>query len=99
MMLNPGVESEMDDRSHAGPLIGNYINGAHSIVDTDTDSPVTNPATGAVSAYARLSNAAGVDAAVSASASATAAQSWSQVPPRVRGRTMFRTPELRRSDA
>ncbi|MGW5253537.1 CoA-acylating methylmalonate-semialdehyde dehydrogenase [Streptomyces sp. NPDC004012] len=70
------------------PRIGNYVNGAHSVVDTDSVLPVVNPATGRVSSQVLMSNSAAVNAAVVAAAAA--GESWAQVPPHVRSRVMFR---------
>jgi malonate-semialdehyde dehydrogenase (acetylating)/methylmalonate-semialdehyde dehydrogenase len=91
-MLNNGVADGTRDVMAGIPRIGNYVNGAHSAVDTDIVLPVVNPATGTVSSHVLMSDAAAVNAAVEAAAAA--GETWSQIPPHVRARVMFRFRDL-----
>ena len=73
------------------PLIGHYISGA-VLADNQRRQPVTNPATGAMSAEVALASAQQVGAAVAAAQAAFAG--WSETPPIRRARVMFKFLEL-----
>ena len=72
-------------------LIGHYISGA-VLADNQRRQPVTNPATGAMSAEVALASAQQVGAAVAAAQAAFAG--WSETPPIRRARVMFKFLEL-----
>jgi len=73
------------------PLIGHYISGA-VLADNQRRQPVTNPATGAMSAEVALASAQQVGAAVAAAQAAFSG--WSETPPIRRARVMFKFLEL-----
>ncbi len=72
--------------------ISHYIQGAVSAGQGTRQQPVTNPATGAVSAQVRLGSVADVNAAVAAAQAAFPA--WGDLPPLRRARIMFKFLEL-----
>jgi malonate-semialdehyde dehydrogenase (acetylating)/methylmalonate-semialdehyde dehydrogenase len=72
--------------------IAHFINGQHSAGASGRQQPVTNPATGAVSAQVALASAAEVGHAVAAARAAFPA--WADTPPLRRARVMFKFLEL-----
>ena len=72
--------------------IAHHINGQPSAGASGRQQPVTNPATGAVSAQVALASAAEVDRAVAAARAAFPA--WADTPPLRRARVMFKFLEL-----
>jgi malonate-semialdehyde dehydrogenase (acetylating)/methylmalonate-semialdehyde dehydrogenase len=74
------------------PVLSNFINGRWVPAGAEATVDVHNPARGIVIARTPLSTAADVDAAVAAAAAAF--PDWSETPPVVRARAMFRFREL-----
>ncbi|TSE24530.1 CoA-acylating methylmalonate-semialdehyde dehydrogenase [Tepidimonas aquatica] len=74
------------------PTIAHWIDGRRHGGLGERRQPVTNPATGAVSAHVVLADRAEVDAAVQAAAAAWPA--WADTPPLRRARVLFRFLEL-----
>ena len=72
--------------------IGHYIHGARLAGTSGRSQPVTNPATGAVTAQVALANTADVAQAVAAAQAAFPA--WADAPPLRRARVMFKFLEL-----
>ena len=72
--------------------IAHFINGQPSAGASGRQQPVTNPATGAVTAQVALASAAEVDRAVAAARAAFPA--WADTPPLRRARVMFKFLEL-----
>ena len=72
--------------------IAHHINGQPSAGASGRQQPVTNPATGAVTAQVALASAAEVDRAVAAARAAFPA--WADTPPLRRSRVMFKFLEL-----
>jgi malonate-semialdehyde dehydrogenase (acetylating)/methylmalonate-semialdehyde dehydrogenase len=74
------------------PLLRNFIGGSWVASSAADQVEVRNPARGVLLAKTPLSTAADVDAAVRAASAAFPA--WSETPPVVRARTMFRLRQL-----
>ena len=72
--------------------IGHYINGAPACGQSTRHQPVTNPATGAVTAQVALADTHDVAQAVAAALAAFPA--WSDAPPLRRARVLFKFLEL-----
>ncbi|NBS76595.1 MAG: aldehyde dehydrogenase family protein, partial [Betaproteobacteria bacterium] len=72
--------------------IGHYIHGARHAGTSGRSQPVTNPATGTVTAEVGLANNADVNKAVAAAQAAFPA--WADAPPLRRARVMFKFLEL-----
>jgi malonate-semialdehyde dehydrogenase (acetylating)/methylmalonate-semialdehyde dehydrogenase len=72
--------------------IAHFINGQPSAGTSSRQQPVTNPATGAVTAQVALANKSEVDRAVAAARAAFPA--WADTPPLRRARVMFKFLEL-----
>ena len=72
--------------------IGHFIHGARHAGTSGRSQPVTNPATGAVTAQVALANNADVAQAVAAAQAAFPA--WADAPPLRRARVMFKFLEL-----
>ena len=72
--------------------IAHFINGQPSAGASGRQQPVTNPATGAVTAQVALASAAEVDRAVASARAAFPA--WADTPPLRRARVMFKFLEL-----
>ena len=69
------------------PQIGHYIQGAHHAGTSGRSQPVTNPATGTVTAHVALANGADVANAVAAAQAAFPA--WADAPPLRRARVLL----------
>ena len=74
------------------PIIQHYIHGATTTAAPARSQPVTNPATGAVTAQVALAEAMDVNAAVASAQAAFPA--WADTPPLRRARVLFKFLEL-----
>jgi malonate-semialdehyde dehydrogenase (acetylating) / methylmalonate-semialdehyde dehydrogenase len=90
-MAEPTLASDPRSRVHTGgsvEVVSNYIDGAWIASSATELLDVYNPARGAIIARTPLSTASDVDLAVAAARKAF--PEWSETPPVVRARTMFK---------